>query len=337
MNALINIGLAGFGRMGQEHAHMIATRVPGAQLFAVAEPDAQLRALAASRHNPQHVTQHLADMLALPGLDAVLVATPTATHTPAIVAAAEAGKPVFTEKPLALTLADCRTAVDAAKRARVPLQVGFMRRFDAAYAEARKRIAAGEIGDPLMFKGVGRDNGCPRPHFADPARSGGLIFDMAIHDLDLARWWMGAEVSRVSAMGGLLHCHDLAPVGDIDNAVINLRFDNGALGNVDTSRNAFYGYDIRHEIMGSHGTIMVGMHQHSTVILQKTRDGFNPLDIPDRFGRAYVAQLAHFVDCVRTGATPAVNGDDGLAASAISIAATKAQREDRTVALTEVL
>lgn len=337
MSAPLNIGLVGFGRMGQGHARNIATKLTDAILFAVAEPDAQLRELAQAQYAPKHVVASIDDLLALPGLDAVVIVTPTVTHTANIVAAAAARKPIFTEKPLALTMADCRAAVDAVTQAGVQLQVGFMRRFDAGYMEAQRRVAAGEIGTPIMFKGVGRDSACPRPHFADPKKSGGLIFDMAIHDLDLARWLMGSEVTQVSAMGELLVCDDLKPVGDVDNAVINFRYASGALGNVDTSRNAFYGYDIRHEILGSHGTIIVGSHQNTPMVFMKTRDDFDPLKIPDRFGPAYVGQLQHFIECVRAGTTPRVNGADGLAASAICIAATLAQHSGRTVDLTEVL
>ena len=200
MTFSLNLGLVGFGRMGQSHAHNITTQLRDASLFAVAEPDAQLRASAVEKHAPKHVVASIDELLALPGLDAVVIVTPTVTHTANIVAAAAARKPVFTEKPLALSLTDCRASVEAMQSAGVQLQLGFMRRFDAAYMEAHQRITAGEIGTPIMFKGVGRDNGCPRPHFADPAKSGGLIFDMAIHDIDLARWLMNSEVDRVSAM-----------------------------------------------------------------------------------------------------------------------------------------
>ncbi len=337
MPSTLNLGLVGFGRMGQGHAHNITTKLRDATLFAVAEPDAQLRALAGEKHAPKHVVASVDELLALSGLDAVIIVTPTVTHMANIVAAAAARKPIFTEKPLALSLADCRTALEAVQRAGVQMQVGFMRRFDSAYMEAHQRITAGEIGRPILFKGVGRDNGCPRPHFADPAKSGGLIFDMAIHDIDLARWLMGSEVERVSAMGALLVCQDLAPVGDIDNAVINLSYASGALGNIDTSRNAFYGYDIRHEILGTEGTIIVGSHADAPLLLKKTRADFDPINIPDRFDACYVTQLEHFVDCVRNGKMPRVDGADGIAASAICIAATQAQKSGRTVDTSEVL
>jgi scyllo-inositol 2-dehydrogenase (NAD+) len=335
--AILNLGLIGYGRMGQGHAATLATHLGAeARLFAVAEPDAQLRALAQSQQAPQHVLADVDALLALPGLDAVLIVTPTTTHADVIAAAAAARKPIFCEKPLSLSLDACRAARDAVTRAGVPLQIGFMRRFDPAYAEAKQCIAAGEIGTPLLFKGVGRDNACPRPHYADPARSGGLIFDMGIHDVDLARWLMGDEIESVSTLGALLACDDLKAVGDIDTAVINMRYTRGALGNIDTGRCAFYGYDIRHEVLGSDGTIIVGSHANAPLLLKKTRDTIDAFAIPDRFGDAYVAQLAHFVACVRAGRMPAVDANDGLAASEVCVAANISLRENRAVALTEV-
>lgn len=338
MTAHLNFGLIGFGRMGQGHAANLAGRVRGAKLFAVAEPVQELRDLAVSQFAPSHVVASVDDMLALPGLDAVLIATPTSLHRESIVAAAGRGKPIFTEKPLALTLDDCRASVEAAERAGVPLQVGFMRRFDSGYAEARRRIAAGEIGTPVMFKGIGRDGACPRPHFADPKKSGGLIFDMGIHDIDLARFLMGDEVTKVSAMATLMTCPDLEPYGDVDNAVINMAFQGGGIGNVETSRSAFYGYDLRHEVVGTEGMISVGDFQQMPVMVQRSRRGeiSGITGSSDRFGPAYVAQVEHFVECVRGGRAPAVTGRDGYEASRICVAATLAQHTGRTVELAEV-
>ncbi|MCX6019262.1 MAG: Gfo/Idh/MocA family oxidoreductase [Chloroflexi bacterium] len=338
MTALLNIGLIGFGRMGQGHAQNLAARVRGATLFAVAEPVQELRDLAQSQFAPQHVVASVDDMIALPGLDAVLISTPTSLHCESIVAAASYGKPIFTEKPLGLTLEDCRASVDAAAHAGVPMQVGFMRRFDSGYAEAQRRIAAGEIGTPVMFKGIGRDGQCPRPHFADPKKSGGLIFDMGIHDIDLARFLMGDEVTKVSAMATLMTCPDLAPYGDVDNAVINLSFAGGAVGNIETSRSAFYGFDVRHEVVGTDGMIAVGSYQQMPLVIQRNRGGVitGQASQWDRFSPAYIAQLEHFIDCVRNGKTPSVTGVDGLAASRICVAATLAQHSGRTVELAEL-
>ena len=261
------IAVIGLGRMGSLYVQTIATRVPTAELYAVVDPDPEVRAEVQARFEVPRVSADADEVLALPELDAVVIATPTSTHGPLVVAAAAAGKAIFCEKPLALSLAETDAVLEAVERARVPLQVGFMRRFDVAYQRAKTLIDEGRIGRPVTFKSVGRDPFCPRVEFADPAKSGGLIVDMGIHDCDLARWLMADEVEHVSAEGALLVCHELATVGDIDNAVINLRFSSGALGNVELSRNAFYGYDIRTEVLGSEGAVTIGAYQQTPVLL----------------------------------------------------------------------
>src|SRR6266704_2968710 len=272
MSTPLKIGVIGLGRMGQLYARTLATRVSGVQLYAVADVSEQARTRVADEFSVFHAFAHAHELIALPDLDAVVIATPTSTHQDLAIAAAEASKAIFCEKPLALTLEENHRVLEAVARAQVPLQVGFMRRFDAAYQKAKALISDGRIGRPITFQSIGRDPFCPRREYADPALSGGLIIDMAIHDFDLARWLIGSEVVRVSAEGTLLICEQLKAVGDIDNAVINLSFANGALGNIEVSRNAFYGYDIRTEVLGSEGAIMIGNHQH-TPIVQLSRNG----------------------------------------------------------------
>lgn len=330
MAAPLNVAIIGYGRMGQLYAQTIRTQVPEARLLAVVEAADEARAKAAADLAPPHLFADAEAALALPDLDAVVIAAPTSAHAKLVIAAAAAGKAIFCEKPLALTLADTHAALDAVRRAGVPLQVGFMRRFDPAYQHAQALIAAGQIGTPVTFKSVGRDPFCPRPAYADPALSGGLIIDMGIHDFDLARWMVGSEVTRVSAEGALLVCQDLAAVGDIDNATINLRFASGALGNVEVSRNAFYGYDIRTEVLGSEGAVLVGRHQHLPVLLLNRAGAHTDVApyLAERFGPAYQAQLQHFVQAVRAGNPPAVGGEDALAAFSIGLAATRSAQQD---------
>jgi scyllo-inositol 2-dehydrogenase (NAD+) len=337
MSAQLKFGVLGLGRMGQLYARFLATQVAGVSLHAVADVDEHMRAATAEAFNLAHVFAEPEELLALPELDAVVIATPTSTHAPLVIAAASAGKAIFCEKPLALTVEETLQAMGAVAQAQVPLQMGFMRRFDAAYQKAWKLIDEGAIGRPVTFKSIGRDPFCPRPEYADPAKSGGLIIDMAIHDFDLARWLMGSEVERVSAEGTLLVCEEIKKVGDIDNAVINLRFASGALGNVEVSRNAFYGYDIRTEVLGSEGALIIGAHQHNPVVLL-TRAGAQYDVMPylmERFGDAYQAQLRAFVECIRTHEPPAVSGQDSLAALEIGIAATQSYQSRQTVTLKE--
>jgi scyllo-inositol 2-dehydrogenase (NAD+) len=337
MPAFVKIGVIGLGRMGLLYTRMLATQITGARLHAVAEVEGRARSQVADDLAISHVVADPYELITLPELDAVVIATPTSTHHDLVIAAAQAGKAIFCEKPLALTLEENRSALEAVARAQVPLQIGFMRRFDAAYQKAKALIDSGQIGYPVTFKSLGRDPFCPQPEFAHPAKSGGLILDMAIHDFDLARWLMGSEVERVTAEGTTLVCKVLESVGDIDNAVINLRFASGAIGNVEVSRNAFYGYDIRTEVLGSEGSVMIGAHQHTPVLLL-TRAGAQHDITPylmERFGDAYRTQLQHFIDCVASGRPPLVSGTDALAAYEIGLAATRSYQTGQPVLLRE--
>lgn len=338
MPALIKAGVIGLGRMGSLHSRLLATQVAGASLYAVAEPDEQARDRLTGEIGVERIFADPYDLVALPELDAVIITTPTSTHTELVIAAASAGKAIFCEKPLALTIEENRAMLAAVAKAGVALQVGFMRRFDAGYQRAKQLIAGGLIGDPVTFKSISRDPFCPPGNYLDPAKSGGLILDMGIHDFDLARWLVGSEVERVTAEGTTLVCQELASVGDIDNALVNMRFASGALGNVEASRNAFYGYDIRTEVLGSEGALMIGAHQHTPVVLF-TRAGAQHDVMPylmERFGDAYRKQLQHFVDCLQQGHAPSPDGREAFAALKIGIAATRAYHSGRPVALNEI-
>jgi scyllo-inositol 2-dehydrogenase (NAD+) len=338
MSTPIQIGVIGLGRMGQLYTRALARQVSGAYLYAAADVGEEARRLVGDEFSVPYMFADAYELLALAELDAVVIATPTSTHHDLVIAAAGAGKAIFCEKPLALTLEENHKVLEAVTQAQVPLQIGFMRRFDAAYQKAKTLIDDGLIGYPVTFKSLSRDPFCPPRNYMDPAKNGGLILDMAIHDFDLARWLVGSEVERVTAEGATLVCKDLESVGDIDNAVINLRFVNGALGNVEVSRNAFYGYDIRTEVLGSEGAVMIGVHQHTPVLLL-TRAGAQHDVTPylmERFGDAYRAQLQHFVDCLRDKRPPSVGGADALAAVEISIAATRAYQTGQPVALSEL-
>lgn len=338
MPSLVRIGVIGLGRMGRLYARMLATQVSGVHLYAVAEAGGQARSQVMGELGIAHAYADAYELLALPDLDAVVIATPTSTHHDLVIAAAKAGKAIFCEKPLSLTLEETRSMLQAVASAQVPLQVGFMRRFDAAYRRAKTLIADGQIGNPVTFKSLSRDPFCPPGNYMDPAKSGGLILDMAIHDFDLARWLVDSEVERVTAEGTVLVCNELASVGDIDNALVNMRFVSGALGNIEASRNAFYGYDIRTEVLGSEGAVMIGVHQHTPVLLLN-RAGAHHDVMPylmERFGDAYRAQLQHFVDCLHEGQSPSVGGAEALAACKIGIAATRSYQAGRPVTLSEL-
>ncbi len=334
----VRIGLIGAGRMGAVFAHQIAYNIPEAVLVGVADPKPGLAGQVAGQFGAHSGHEEYAELLNRTDIDAVVVATPTDTHPQVIGDCAQAGVHIFCEKPLALTLEECDTVLAAVEAAGVKLQLGFMRRFDPAYIAGREQITAGVIGRPVMFKSTGRDPWRTGLEFARRESSGGLIADMGAHDFDLARWLMDSEVVRVHSEGGCLVFPELGEVGDIDNAVVNLKFANGAVGNVDVSRNAVYGYDIRTEVLGSEGALQIGRLQH-TATLTLTRQGVTHDTVPyfmERFGEAYAAEMREFVACIEQDRAPAVTGDDGRAAAAIGLAATRSLDEGRPVELDEL-
>jgi scyllo-inositol 2-dehydrogenase (NAD+) len=336
MKAKVSTGIVGLGRMGQIYAGHLA----GHRQVRVAAVSDIVEGRAAQLAEEFGVGSWAADyreILADKSIEAVFVTSSTSTHREVVTAAAEAGKAIFCEKPIALTLEDADDMIAAIERQGVMFQAGFMRRFDPGYAAARRKIEAGAIGEPVTFKSIGRDPFCPDLEYAKPSVSGGLILDMAIHDFDLARWLMADEVRRVQTEGGTLAFPQLNTVGDIDNAVVNMRFEGGALGNVEVSRNALYGYDIRTEILGTKGGLNIGYYQH-TPLLVMTAQGIQHDMVPyivERFGDAYQAQTYDFVERVLHDSEPAVDAHDARAALLIGLAARRSYHEDRVVALDE--
>lgn len=334
----VRIGLIGAGRMGAVLAHHLAFSVETADFVAIADAVEDNARKLAAKCRVDDVYTDYNEMLAREDLDAVVIVTPTNTHVPIIKAAAAAGKHIFTEKPLALTVAACKEAIAAIEEAGVKMQVAFMRRYDPAYIAAKQQIDAGAIGKPVMFKSVGRDPWRTSLEFARRENSGGLIADMAIHDFDLARSLMGSEVEKVSSEGSCLVFPELEEVGDIDNAVVNLRFANGAIGNVDVSRNAIYGYDIRTEVIGSEGSLFIGdLQQTPTLLLKKNSISHDTIPgFMERFAEAYAGEIRDFVEAIETGRDVTVTGEDAQAATAIAMAATLSLDEGRPVLVSEV-
>lgn len=329
----VHIGVIGLGRMGQVYAHHIANQIEGVSLVAVADPREEVT----SKVSGGAVYTDYHELLNHPDLHGVIVCTPTHTHREVVIAAAQAGKHIFCEKPTALTLRETDEMIAAVEKAGVMFQVGFMRRFDDACAEAKRKIDGDEIGQPVSIRSIGRDPHRTSLEFANPAVSGGLILDMGIHDFDLLRWYMDDEVERVYSEASSLVYPELLDVGDVDNAQIVLKFNKGGLGNVEVSRTAIYGYDIQCEIVGAKGTLQVGYLRHTPLLLL-TRDGVHHDVVPhfpQRFGKAYTRQIEHFAQCLLTGKAPMITTQDARAALQIGLAATRSQREGRIVYVRE--
>jgi scyllo-inositol 2-dehydrogenase (NAD+) len=319
----LGVGVLGVGEMGRRHAENLRHLVPNAQLVAVADVAAGRARRAATELEIDNSYGSLEDMLNCNGLDAVVIATPDKFHASAVKTVAAAGKDILCEKPLALTLADAQDLLDAVSKAKVRLQVGFMRRYDPAYAAARKRVEAGEIGVPVIFKSIGRDKDGPPLAAYTPNINGMLFYTNSIHDFDLARWLMQDEVTEVHAYTTVAIRPEVAQFGDVVASVVNLKFDRGAIGNIESHAQAAYGYDVRTEIVGSKGSILVGS-VHKTAVSFLTANGSSQV-IADHFlsvfADAYLAEIRDFVDCMLTDRAPRVGGEDGIRALAIAVAA----------------
>jgi inositol 2-dehydrogenase len=329
----IRIAVAGVGRIGLTHAENLARRVRGAKLTAVTTSNEERAEQARQCCGDVAIYPNLDALLGAERLDAVCIASSTAAHADNVVQCAAAGLHIFCEKPLALTLAECDRAIAATERAGVKLMVGHVRRFDAGHVKARRHIEAGAIGKPLVFRAISGDVDPPPPSFANPAVSGGLIVDAMYHDLYVARWLLSDEVERAYAEGGALVDPAIGAVGDVDNAVVMLRFTEGAMGTLFVSRTCRYGHDLRVEVIGDQGAVQVGYYRQTPVRLLDRGGVHHDMTrtFPQRFGDAFVAELQAFVDCVLHDIEPPVTGNDSRATLAVGIAATASMHERRPV------
>jgi inositol 2-dehydrogenase len=319
----LGIGVLGVGEMGKRHAENIRHLVPEARLIAVADVAAGRAGQVAAELEIDHSFGSLEAMLECKEVDAVLIATPDKFHARAIRAAAAAGKDILCEKPLAISLADAHQALDAVAQAGVRLQIGFMRRYDPAYEAAMKRIEAGDIGEPVVFKSVGRDKDVP-PLAAYQSNINGMVFyNNTIHDFDLARWLMRDEIDEVHAYTTVAIRPEIAQYGDVVASVVNLKYRRGAIGNVESYVQAIYGYDVRTEIIGSKGSIFVGSLEKTPATFLTSAGGTQILadHFLSRFADAYLAEVRDFAHNMLHDRPPRVSGEDGLRALAIAVAA----------------
>lgn len=331
------IGLIGAGRLGRVYARDLASRIAETKLVAIADPvEATAKEVAAEFDVPKHYADPMA-MIDDPAVDAIVIVSPTHTHRELVIAAAASRKPTFCEKPPALSLSEVAEMQAAVEKSGMFLQMGFMRRFDAGYASAKKQIEAGRIGTPLVFKSTSRDPFRPSLEYANPKSSGGMLLDMGIHDFDLARWFMG-EVRSVATIGATIAYPELKTVGDIDNAVASLTFANDKLGVVDLSRSGIYGYDISTEILGLEGTLKIGYLRETPVMLM-TKNSVAHDTVPyfmERFRDAYTTQLQNFAQNVQQQRPAPITIEDGMEALRIGVAATRAHETGQSVVVSSI-
>lgn len=322
MSTPLSFGLIGAGWIGTFHAETLARRLPGARLAAVADPDLA----AAERLSAPRKYSHPLDLIADQSIDAVAICSPAASHTDLVVAAAQSGKHVFCEKPMALTLEDADRAIDAASGAGVALQVGFNRRFAADFADMRARIVEGAIGTPQLLRSLTRDPGISAD-VAARVKPWTIFNETLIHDFDTLCWLNpGARVTQVYAQADALIHPRFAEAGFLDTSVVQIRFDNGAFAVAEASFQAVYGYDVRGEVFGSGGVLQAGRAPENA--------GSGNTEL---FADAYVAQFGHFVDCVNAGVEPSVTGADARAALEIALAARESVETEAPVVLSGVL
>jgi len=318
----VKIGLIGAGRIGRIHARNLKFQVPGAKLVAVADVIiASAKKLAEELEIPI-CEQDYHRLLEHKEIDAMLICSSTDTHAQIIVESAKVGKHVFCEKPIALEIDKIDQALAAVAKAGIKLQVGFNRRFDPSFKKAKEVVESGRIGTPQLLRISSRD---PQPPPLDYVKvSGGLFLDMMIHDFDMARYLLGKEVTELMAVGNCLIDPSIGKCGDIDTAVVILKFEDGALGAIDNSRQAIYGYDQRIEVFGSKGSVVVG-NKTPTEVIVHSADSIHS-DTPlffflERYQEAYLAEMHHFVNCLLEGKEPSAGGWDGKISVLMGLAA----------------
>lgn len=333
----VQIGLIGAGGIGFFHGESIARRIPGATLAAVADPAPGVAERLAASLGCPHATLEPAELLADSSIEAIVIAAPPSVHADLIEAAAGAGKAVFCEKPMALTLADADRAIAAARTAGVPLQVGFNRRFAADFRAAHHLVASGQVGQPQLMRSLTRDPGLADPSIVKPWT---IFLETLIHDFDTLRWLNpGAEPVEVYATADALVRPDWRDRGLLDTAVVMVRFDNGAMATAEASFQAVYGYDVRGEVFGSAGMVTAGDARRTSMTFYGAQGVVHDTvrrNI-DLFRDAYTGELAHFVECVRDGTSPECTGEDARGALAIALAAIESVQTGRPARLEEAM
>ena len=334
MTARIGLAIVGAGRMGSNHARLIAAGAPEVRIVAIGDADGGAARRLADEIGGAAPFADPLEAIAAPGVDAVLIAVPSVHHRAIVEAAAAAGKDILCEKPLALDLADTDAILAATARAGVRLQVGLMRRHDPDHVRARARIAAGLLGRPLLFTSRQYDTDPPPPTILDPRVGGGIMLDMGIHEFDSARFLMGSEVVAVQATGAVQIFPEIAALGGVDTAVVNLRFASGAIGSIEMSRRVAFGEDVRTEVHGTDGSTFIG----ALPIAGGSAfgdpggvrwDATSPT-VP-RFAAAYTDQARAFAHSIQNDAPVSPSGEDGRAAFMIAMAAERALRDGGTV------
>lgn len=329
----IRFAILGAGRMGVEHGYALAG-LPDAQVVAVADPVQESAQKVAKLTRAARMYADPLDAIHDPEVDAVIIVTPTSTHAALIEAAAQAGKAIFCEKPVASDLTETERVMRTVQQTGAPFQIGFQRRYDVAFAQAKERIQAGEVGDIEQLNATGRDPAPPPVEYLKV--SGGIFLDQAIHDLDIMRFF-GGEVDEVVATGSVRVDPAIGEIGDVDTTTVLLKFKNGAQGVVQNSRRAVYGYDVRTEVFGSKGKFVLDATPKTPIRAygQGVRMDHYYFFM-DRFKDAYRAEIGAFVASLRAGTPPTPGTFDAVESLRLALACTRSLKEGRAVKVAEV-
>ncbi len=336
MSERVRIGVIGTGTLGMHHCRTLALLTPEAELALVADHRDDAVQAAAALSAETNVAADYRAILNDESIQAVVITTPNDTHAQLIMEAAIAGKHIYCEKPLALSMDEADAALAAVAKNAVKLQIGFQRRFDPAYREARSALLAGDLGSIELIVGTTRDPAPPPASYLE--RSGSFFVDTAIHDYDALRYLTGLEVTDVFATAATLILEETNEQPMRDTAVTSLRMENGALATITNSRRSNYGYDVRIEVAGSKGKVSLG-EERGTAVRTYTEAGVSHDFVGsywELFETAYVAEVRHFVQCVADGRTPDATGEDGRKALQIALLAERSSQEGRSLSIDEL-
>ena len=333
---MLNVAVIGAGRIGKLHAENLVLRIPETNVVTITDVNLPAAQETAARLNIPNVSADYREALK-DGIDAVIICSSTDTHTQFIIEAAAAGKHIFCEKPIDLSLKRIDEALAAVDKAGVKLQIGFNRRFDPNFRRVRDAVERGEIGQPHRLHIISRD---PAPPPISYVRvSGGMFVDMTIHDFDMARFLVGAEVDEIYTVAGVLVDPAIGAEGDVDSALIVLKFANGVIGSIENSRQAVYGYDQRVEVFGSGGSISTDNNYPNSATISTAQNVRRDLPLNffvERYTESYVNEIRAFVDAVVNDKPVPVTGYDGRVPVVMARAARKSYDENRPVKLSEI-
>ena len=332
----VKVGIAGLGRLGKVHANNIAFKIPNAELTAACSIVPQELEYAKNELGVKDVYLDFKEMVSKADIDAVAIVTTSGEHCWQIEYALDSNKHVFSEKPLGVTVEQCKQAEKAVKRHKdLTFFLGFMRRFDPSYAYAKKKIEEGSIGTPYMVKATGIDpESLVEGAIKFAPTSGGIFIDMAIHDIDLMRWFLGSDPTEVYALGTTFKHPEFKAANDDETGTAMYKCKNGALGFIHVGRTAAHGYHVETEIIGTEGSLRVSpvpsknlcMIYNKEGAVQECVSGF-----PERFKESYLLEMQNFIDCIQKGEQPNVTVYDGTKSTQIGFATTEAYRTGKIV------